>query len=248
MQTIIFCKTQFEGMHCYPKAPREVAFLKVPHRHMFGIEVGLEVFNDDREVEFIMLKRNVEVFLNKHFDRCYTGMCADLGTMSCEQIAKEIIGYLEECYCKETKRTITVTVDEDGENGATVTNDGEFGSNSMSDGFNHYQKASYKNVQEHDNVKDAIMQWTIGLTEEAGEVASLVKHKYCHNEDIPVEKFIEECGDVLWYLSALSCVLGVPFAMVADTNISKLDKRFKNGYSDEAVKERHNKECGGCKK
>lgn len=248
MKTTVFCKTQFEGVHCYPDAPQEVVFLKVPHRHMFGIKVELEVFNDDREVEFIMLKHNVEVFLNERYEYCSTGTYTHLGAMSCEQIAKDIIGYLEECYCKETKRAIVVSVDEDGENGATVSNNGEVGSNSMSDGFNHYQEASYKNVQEHDNAKDAIMQWVIGLTEEAGEVASLVKHKYCHNEDIPVEKFIEECGDVLWYLSALSCVLGVPFAMVADANISKLDKRFKNGYSDEAVKKRHEKGCGGCKK
>lgn len=248
MQTTIFCRTKFEGVHCYPNAPQEVAFLKVPHRHMFGIKVGLEVFNDDREVEFIMLKHNVERFWNECLECCYPSMCADLGTMSCEQIAKKIIGYLEECYCKKTKRTITVIVDEDGENGAIVTNGSENDVDLTPYGFNCYQKESYNNVQEHADVKDAIMQWTIGLTEEAGEVASLVKHKYCHNEDIPVEKFIEECGDVLWYLSALSCELGVPFAAIARANVSKLNKRFKDGYSDEAVKKRHSKECGGCKK
>ena len=45
-----------EGIHKYPDAPDGVEFLKYPHRHIFHFRVELEVFHDDRDVEFILLK------------------------------------------------------------------------------------------------------------------------------------------------------------------------------------------------
>ena len=49
-----------EGIHKYPDAPKGVTFLKFPHRHIFHFKVKLEVFHDDREVEFILFKREIE--------------------------------------------------------------------------------------------------------------------------------------------------------------------------------------------
>lgn len=120
MQTTVFCRTKVEGVHCYPHAPEEVAHLRNPHRHMFGIEVEMDVFDDDREVEFIVLKHRVEKWLKVHLDA--DGVW-QLHTMSCEQIGKEIVNYLKGIYCVGQQRQIVVTVDEDGENGAVVYGD-----------------------------------------------------------------------------------------------------------------------------
>ena len=59
-----------EGIHKYPAAlddPKlatgdkfDVSFLGHPHRHIFHFKVAIEVFHDDRDIEFIQFKRWLE--------------------------------------------------------------------------------------------------------------------------------------------------------------------------------------------
>ena len=109
MNTTIIVKTNFEGIHKFEDAPQEVGYLREPHRHIFFIEVEMEVFHDDRELEFIMVKHKVEQFINsKPFGIRH----------SCEQMAKDIIAFLRHEYDSEPlQRKIAVTVLEDNENG-----------------------------------------------------------------------------------------------------------------------------------
>ena len=108
MKNSILVKTNFEGLHQYVGAPNEVAFLRDLHRHTFCVEAEIEVFDDDRELEFIMVKRALNKFLyTKPFD----------STASCEQMATQIIKFLEGKY---GNRHMCVTVLEDGENGGRV--------------------------------------------------------------------------------------------------------------------------------
>lgn len=118
MQTQVFCKTKFEGIHCYPDAPKEVKYLRKPHRHIFGVEVQMDVFSDDREVEFIMLKHKVDNWFRSH---CNKEGIWKMETLSCEQVGKKLLTYLESEY--GTNRQMIITVDEDGENGAYVYED-----------------------------------------------------------------------------------------------------------------------------
>lgn len=104
----IFVTTSFEGIHCYPQAPDEVAFLRSPHRHIFHIRYEVEVFHDDRELEFILVKRALEAQI-PHFKT--------LENKSCEMIARRILEW-SDMYCG--KRTVNITVSEDGENGAVL--------------------------------------------------------------------------------------------------------------------------------
>ena len=109
----IFITTKFEGYHKYPNAPDEVDFLKLLHRHMFGVKCKIQVFHDDRELEFIMVKHRVEEFIQNNLIK---------SSESCESYATKILCFLEEQYCKDIYRQIIVSVDEDGENGAEVYN------------------------------------------------------------------------------------------------------------------------------
>ena len=58
----IFVTFQKEGLHRWPDAINfpGVEFLANEHRHMFHFRVEMEVFHDDREVEFILFKRELE--------------------------------------------------------------------------------------------------------------------------------------------------------------------------------------------
>jgi NTP pyrophosphatase (non-canonical NTP hydrolase) len=71
----------------------------------------------------------------------------------------------------------------------------------------------------------------IGLCEEAGEVAGLVKKGLYYDVKIDPEKFEEECGDVLNYLTVLCRHNGSSLQAVAEANRAKLRKRFPNGFT-----------------
>lgn len=107
--------------------------------------------------------------------------------------------------------------------------------------FREYQKNAWSNLKEHENLKDEVCDWTIGLSEEVGEVASIVKHWQWGREPIRPEELTEEIGDVLWYLSALCTSLGLDFDAVAKLNIAKLQYRFEDGFSFKKSQDRHEK-------
>ena len=99
-----------EGIHKYPEAPEGVEFLKYPHRHIFHFRVTLDVFHNNRDVEFILFKRELESL--------YSEQTLQMDYKSCEMLAEDLIDYISQKY---PGRKISVEVSEDGENGATLT-------------------------------------------------------------------------------------------------------------------------------
>lgn len=113
MKTYVIVKLQVEGLHNWPAAREvfpEVGFLSDPHRHMFHVEAKKEVFHDDRDVEFIMFKRDIQDYLKQMYYKPESRVHL-FGSMSCEMIAKEILNQFN---------CTAVTVWEDLENGAEV--------------------------------------------------------------------------------------------------------------------------------
>lgn len=113
MKTYVIVRLQVDGLHNFPAASElfpEVGFLSVMHRHMFHFEAKKEVFHDDRDVEFIMLKRDIQDYLKQMYynPELRTHL---FGPKSCEMLAKEVLNQFD---CK------SVTVWEDLENGAIV--------------------------------------------------------------------------------------------------------------------------------
>ncbi len=104
-----------EGIHRYPAALEDpnlatggwddVSFLGHPHRHIFHFKVWLEVFHDDRDVEFIQFKRWLENLYNAQLQLDYK---------SCEMIADDLY---KEIIQKFGGRKVWIEVSEDGENG-----------------------------------------------------------------------------------------------------------------------------------
>ena len=114
----IWVKFQLEGVHKYPAALTDpnladVQFLGYPHRHMFHFNVGIEVFHNDRDIEFIQFKR--------WLISLYGGAnepVIELDYKSCEMIADELY---EQISAKYPGRNVTIEVSEDNENGCKVT-------------------------------------------------------------------------------------------------------------------------------
>jgi hypothetical protein len=107
-----------EGIHLYPAAATDpklktddeydVSFLGTPHRHIFHFTVAIQVFHNDRDIEFIQFKRWLE--------NLYRGTL-ELNYRSCEMISDDLF---EQIASRYPNRDIEITVAEDGENGATI--------------------------------------------------------------------------------------------------------------------------------
>ena len=114
-----------EGIHKYPAAlddPKlatgdrmDVSFLGYPHRHIFHFKVAIEVFHDDRDIEFIQFKRWMERLYNG--ESATDGEVLVLNHRSCEMIADELY---EKISAKYPGRFVEIDVAEDGENGCSI--------------------------------------------------------------------------------------------------------------------------------
>jgi hypothetical protein len=109
-----------EGIHLYPAAltdpnlktgdQYDVSFLGYPHRHIFHFKVRIEVFHDDRDIEFIQFKRWLENLYNQG--------TLELNHKSCEMISDDLY---KEISAKFPGRFVEIEVSEDGENGSLIT-------------------------------------------------------------------------------------------------------------------------------
>ena len=116
---MIWVTFQREGIHKYPGADTDpklatgdeydVSFLGYPHRHIFHFKVAIEVFHNDRDIEFIQFKRWLE--------NSFRDGVMQLDHKSCEMISDDLYMYIANRY---PNRDIEITVSEDGENGATI--------------------------------------------------------------------------------------------------------------------------------
>jgi hypothetical protein len=118
-KSFVWVTFQKEGIHRYPAAATDpklatgdwldVSFLASPHRHIFHFRVEMEVFHDDRDVEFIQLKRILESW--------YSEKLLSVDYKSCEMIAKDLYVRAIEYW---PDREIRIEVSEDGENGCRI--------------------------------------------------------------------------------------------------------------------------------
>ena len=87
-----------------------------------------------------------------------------------------------------------------------------------------------------------LLDWTVGLSGEAGEVSELIKHHIYGKEELNKMELAKEIGDVMWYLTALAETAGIHIEDVLELNTAKLAHRHGAKYCDKASKERHAKE------
>ena len=108
-----------EGIHRYPAAGTDpalctageydVSFLANAHRHIFHFRVAIDVFHNDRDIEFIQFKRWLESLYNTDI--------IQLDFKSCEMIADDLYDQIAARY---PNRAVVIDVSEDGENGCII--------------------------------------------------------------------------------------------------------------------------------
>ena len=118
-QKKVWVTFQKEGIHCYPAAATDpklktgdeydVSFLASPHRHIFHFRVCIDVYHNDRDIEFIQFKRWLESL--------YVAGTLELNYKSCEMISDDLYTQIAQKY---PDRDVWIEVSEDGENGSYV--------------------------------------------------------------------------------------------------------------------------------
>lgn len=99
--------------------------------------------------------------------------------------------------------------------------------------LNEYQALAQRTAQITKTGKDKIVNGCMGLNGEAGECIDLLKKHMFQGHPLNVEKLIDECSDVLWYVAELATGIGVTLDSIARHNIDKLRKRYPDGFSAE---------------
>lgn len=114
MTNYVWVTAQKAMVHLYPDAPDDIDYLRNLHRHLFKFKVWIEVFHDDRDIEFIMFKEQVEEWLEYVKQK--------LIKKSCEMMSDYLYEKINRQY---PDRKMMIEVSEDGENGSFKTYNGK---------------------------------------------------------------------------------------------------------------------------
>ena len=99
--------------------------------------------------------------------------------------------------------------------------------------INEYQKLAMKSLNPALNKEEVLLNGTMGLCGEAGEVIDILKKHLSQGHELNKEKMAEELGDVAWYLAETAYALDYDLEEILQMNIDKLKKRYPDGFSIE---------------
>lgn len=116
MSTTITARATVAGLHHWPDAPDRRAYLRHPHRHLFGLAATVVVEHEDRAVEWHdladLMTRCVATYGTPYPETTLW----DFGAQSCEALATHLAHDLT---YHHGLTVLAVGVDEDGEHTAT---------------------------------------------------------------------------------------------------------------------------------
>ena len=99
--------------------------------------------------------------------------------------------------------------------------------------LDEYQEAAKRPAKQFIEWKEALCDFGMGVSGEAGEIANYLKKVVFHEHPLDPGKLEEEIGDVLWYIAMLCNYTGLSLSAIPQKNIEKLQKRYPEGFSPE---------------
>ena len=106
------------------------------------------------------------------------------------------------------------------------------------DKLDEYQVLASRTLTSDMTRHEASSMLSMGLAGEAGEVVDLLKKHLYHGHPLNEDQLSRELGDLLWYVAGLCTEYGVDLSTVASMNIEKLNRRYPEGFSHEASRNR----------
>ncbi len=96
-----------------------------------------------------------------------------------------------------------------------------------------YSKSVENNRGHLSNKFEDDIHMMLGVISEAGELADVFKKYMAYGKDIDWVNVKEELGDLVWYIVGFCNINGFTLDDVMETNMRKLSKRYKNGFTTE---------------
>lgn len=88
------------------------------------------------------------------------------------------------------------------------------------------------------------LHMAVGVAGEGGELLDCVKRWAIYQKPLDRENAVEELGDLEFFMAGLRQDLGITREETLEANRLKLDKRYKQGYTDAEAAARADKEQG----
>jgi NTP pyrophosphatase (non-canonical NTP hydrolase) len=115
---------------------------------------------------------------------------------------------------------------------------------------NEYQQSAsrtclpdYKELSAHMfPLKQHIVHAHLGLSSETGEIGDCLKKHFIYGQPLDYLNLIEECGDILWYVSIMVSACGSTMEQVMEMNIEKLKIRYPEKFTEELAAKRLDKQ------
>ena len=101
-----------------------------------------------------------------------------------------------------------------------------------------YQVATRTTMNYSITHSERLSMLCMGLSGESGELIDHVKKYLYHGHDLEVNYAEKELGDVMWYVANLCNDLQLDLGHVLQLNLEKLKKRYPDGFSEQASRER----------
>lgn len=76
-----------------------------------------------------------------------------------------------------------------------------------------------------------VSNYALGVGGESGELADYLKKVLYHGHEFERDHVIKELGDIMHYVSGIATLYDIDMEDVLDVNITKLSKRFPNGFN-----------------
>lgn len=86
-----------------------------------------------------------------------------------------------------------------------------------------------------------LLHAAVGVAGEGGELLDAIKKTWIYGKELDTENLLEECGDTLFYIQALLTECGFTLDDAMQHNMAKLAKRYPEGYTDKAARDRADK-------
>ena len=95
-----------------------------------------------------------------------------------------------------------------------------------------YQAACKVTAKKFGIPKEEILTWGLGISGEAGDVASCIKKTFAHDND-QREGIKENIGDTLWYAAMICNFFGWELENILNDNLKKLKSRYPQGFTEQ---------------
>jgi len=93
-----------------------------------------------------------------------------------------------------------------------------------------YQELCKMTAMDFENDQVEIMTWGLGISGEAGDVASCIKKTFVHKNDV-TDGIRENVGDTMWYIANICNFFGWDLQEVLKENVEKLRVRYPEGFT-----------------